>query len=53
MIETLIVIGMVLLAAGGAGFALYRGATGKSRCGGCSGCGDGPCDEGKPFTWRL
>ncbi len=47
MIETVIVIGIVLLAAGGVGFALYRGATGKSHCAGCSECGGKPCGEAK------
>jgi hypothetical protein len=39
MIETMIVIGIVLIAAGGVGYGLYRSATGKSGCAGCKGCG--------------
>jgi hypothetical protein len=42
MFETAIVIGIVLLAVGGIGFALYRAAAGTSRCSGCSGCGRDP-----------
>lgn len=39
MIETWIVIGIVVLAAGGVGFGLYRAASGKRGCAGCQGCG--------------
>jgi hypothetical protein len=38
--ETVIAIGIVVLAAAGVGYRLYRGATGKSGCAGCRGCGD-------------
>ncbi|RPI61312.1 MAG: FeoB-associated Cys-rich membrane protein [Planctomycetaceae bacterium] len=38
MFESVIVIGIVLLAAGGVGFGLYRSAAGKGECPGCRGC---------------
>jgi hypothetical protein len=40
MMETIIAIGIVILAAAGVGWALYRSASGKSGCAGCRGCGD-------------
>ncbi|MFP4215776.1 MAG: FeoB-associated Cys-rich membrane protein [Planctomycetota bacterium] len=40
MMETIIAIGIVVLAAGGVGYGLYRSASGKSGCAGCRGCGD-------------
>lgn len=40
MMETIIAIGIVILAATGVGWALYRSASGKSGCAGCRGCGD-------------
>ena len=39
MMETIITIGIVVLAAG-VGYGLYRSASGKSGCAGCRGCGD-------------
>lgn len=47
MIETLIVIGIVLLAAGCVGFGLYRTFAGNGRCDRCSGCGGESCDAAK------
>jgi hypothetical protein len=41
MMETIIAIGIVVLAAAGVGYGLYRGATGKSGCPGCRGCEQG------------
>ena len=40
MMETIITIGIVVLAAAGVGYGLYRSASGKSGCAGCRGCGD-------------
>lgn len=40
MMETIIAIGIVVLAAAGVGWALYRSASGKSGCAGCRGCGE-------------
>jgi hypothetical protein len=49
MVETVIVIGIVLLAAGGVGYGLYRAITGKRGCAGCQGCGirETRCRQGK------
>jgi hypothetical protein len=38
MMETMIAIGIVVLAAAGVGYGLYRNATGRSGCDGCKGC---------------
>jgi len=42
MWETVIVIAVVVVAAAGVGYGLYRNAAGK---GGCSGCANGDCKE--------
>ena len=36
--QTLIAIGIVILAAAGVGYGLYRSVSGKSGCAGCRGC---------------
>ncbi len=38
--ETVIAIVIVVLAAAGVIWSLYRTTTGKGGCGGCGGCGD-------------
>jgi hypothetical protein len=39
VLETAIVIGIVLAAAGVVGYGLYRSATRREECTGCTGCG--------------
>jgi flagellar basal body-associated protein FliL len=48
--EILLVIGIVMLAAAGVGYGLYRSAAGKSGCAGCGGCSEGQktCEANKP-----
>ncbi len=48
MMETIIAIGIVILAAAGVGFGLYRSASGKSGCAGCRGCGEADSCQGSP-----
>jgi hypothetical protein len=44
--ETIIAIGIVVLAAAGVGYGLYRSASGKSGCAGCGNCGHaGSCSS--------
>jgi hypothetical protein len=42
MMEAIIAIGIVVLAAAGVAYALWRSASGKGGCAGCRGCGRGP-----------
>jgi flagellar basal body-associated protein FliL len=39
--ETIIAIGIVVLAAAGVGYGLYRSASSKRGCNGCHGCQQG------------
>jgi len=46
--ETIITIGIVVLAVVAVGYGVYRTATGKSSCPGCQGCSkeDETCNRG-------
>ncbi len=50
MLETLIAMLIVLVAAVGVGYGIYRVASGKSGCAGCRGCGaeDTACAPRRP-----